>query len=498
MAAATDSYAQERQSPQSQDTPALRLSPFQQRVLSVPEEFDLFLGGGRGGAKSYALAILALRHVEQYTTKARVLYLRQTHKGCADFSALCLDLFTSVYGKAMRWNSQEGVFRFPNGGLLEINQIESQADYGKFTGRSFTLCLCDEIGQYATPDLLDKLRSNLRGPEGIPIRVVLASNPGDVGHQWIARRYVFQSASWTVFVEQASGRPFVSCPSTYRDNPFIDQASYRRQIEASCSSDQELLKAWLDGDWAVARGAYFASCLDENRNATATWPSIPTGWQTYLAHDFGVSAPSVTYIIAKSPGATGPDGRYYSRNSLILVDELATCEPDRLNTGLGWLVPKLAEAIREMCAHWKVKPQGVADDACWAAQGHSRGSIADEFKLAGVYFQPAKKADRITGWQTMRRLLADAGKPDVPGLYIARHCEYFWATVPYLARDPKRVEDLDSRSADHAADAVRYGVNKDVRTIETREFNGASASNIVAVRIQPKPIKVYAWERNRY
>ena len=32
----------------------------------------------------------------------------------------------------------------------------------------------------------------------------------------------------------------------------------------------------------------------------------------------------------------------------------------------------------------------------------------------------------------MRRLLQAAGKPDVPGLFIARHCEYFWATVPYL------------------------------------------------------------------
>ncbi len=51
----------------------------------------------------------------------------------------------------------------------------------------------------------------------------------------------------------------------------------------------------------------------------------------------------------------------------------------------------------------------------------------------------------------MRRLLTDAGKADVPGLYISRACEYFWQTVPYLARDAKRVEDVDT----HAADAVR-------------------------------------------
>lgn len=57
----------------------------------------------------------------------------------------------------------------------------------------------------------------------------------------------------------------------------------------------------------------------------------------------------------------------------------------------------------------------------------------------------------------MRRLLADAGKVDVPGLYISRGCTYFWETVPYLGRDAKRVEDVGSQGADHSADAVRYG-----------------------------------------
>jgi hypothetical protein len=58
----------------------------------------------------------------------------------------------------------------------------------------------------------------------------------------------------------------------------------------------------------------------------------------------------------------------------------------------------------------------------------------------------------------MKRLLADAGKPDKPGLYISRACEYFWATVPILARDYKRVEDVDTTGPDHAADACRYGL----------------------------------------
>lgn len=450
----------------------VQTSPFQQRVLAVPEAFDLFLGGGRGGAKSYTLALLALRHVEQYGAKARALYLRRSHKGCADFVSLCFELFGPIYGAALRFNAQEGLFRFPNGGTLEVNQLENASDYQKFQGRSFTLLLEDEAGQFAMPELLDRLRSNLRGPRDLPLRAALAANPGDVGHQWIAARYVFRSAPWTPFVEEKSGRTFVSAPSTFLDNPFIDRDEYRRQLGASCPSDPELLRAWLEGDWTVARGAYFAAVLEESRNAVARWDAVPAAWQTYLAHDFGSSAPSVTYLIAQSPGGKGPDKKFYPRNSLVLVDELATNEPGNLSIGMRYTVPVLAEHIRGMCEFWKVRAEGVADDACFAKTGHGAGSIADEFRAAGVDFDPAKKSDRLTGWAIMRRLLQDAGKPDVAGLYVARHCEYFWSTVPYLGRDPRHVEDVDSRGPDHAADAVRYGCLRERHTIEFVKIYG--------------------------
>ncbi|WP_324742083.1 phage terminase large subunit [Tsuneonella sp. CC-YZS046] len=445
----------------------LELNPFQERVMMLPEEVDAFLGGGRGGGKSYGLALLALRHVEQYGTAARILYIRRTYKGLADFELIARDLFGAVYGGAARYNSAEHVWRFPNGGYLELGQLESHADYAKYQGRTFTLLLVDEAGQYPDPALLDILRSNLRGPKDVPIRAVVAANPGGVGHYWLAKRYVFKSAPWTAFLEEKSGRQWVYAPSTFAGNQFIDREQYADQLRSSCPDDAELLRAWTDGDWAIARGAYFASVLDESRNAVDPWQAVPEAlghgygpgrlWLTYLAHDFGSSAPSVTYIVARSPGAEGPDGRFYPRGSLVLIDELATCKRDRPSEGLGWTVPILAEEIVAMCKRWGVRAQGVADDAIFAQTGHGAGSIANEFGRCGVHFRPARKADRLTGWTMMRRLLADAGKPDVPGLYISRVCEYFWSTVPYLARDQKRVEDVDSSGPDHAADAVRYG-----------------------------------------
>ena len=443
---------------------ALQRSPFQDKVLLVPESIDLFLGGGRGGGKDYGCGHLILRHVEQYGPRARILYLRRTYKGLADFELVCREMFGALYGSDASYNGKEHVWRFPNGAYLELGQLESHADYQKYQGHSYTLVIISEAGQYPTPDLLDLMRSNIRGPKDIPLRMVISANPGGVGHHWIAQRYVFRERPWVPFVEPKSKREWINCPSTYRDNPFIDQAQYRQQLESSCPEDPELLRAWLEGDWTVARGAYFASCLDEQRVAVGPFDEMPTiqrfghkePWENWLAHDFGSTAPSVTYLMAKSPGYEFA-GKYYPRDSIVIIDELATYRRDNLNMGLGWTASTTAEAIVEFCDRWKVKPQGAADDACFAKTGHA-GSIANEFARKGVYFQPAKKADRISGWQRMKRMLGDAGKPDVPGLYVSRHCEYFWATVPYLARDTKRVEDLESSGPDHGADACRYGL----------------------------------------
>jgi hypothetical protein len=441
---------------------SLELNDFQQRAMQVPEAIDLFLGGGRGGGKSFLMALLALRHCEQYGKRARVLYLRRTYKGLADFELTTQELFGRLYGPAARYNGAEHTWRLPGGGTVELGQLESAGDYAKYQGRSFTLLMADECGQYGDPQLLDILRSNLRGPKDMPIRTVYAANPGGVGHMWLAKRFVFtESAPWMPFTEKKSKRLCVYAPSTFTANPFLDIEQYREQLGAACADDPELLRAWVDGDWSVARGAYFADVLDEQRVAVPVWQYIPAGWPVWLAHDFGSAAPSVTYILAESPGEVGPDDCWYPRGSIVAVDELATNRSDdRLNDGLGWTVPVLSEAIIQMCARWRIQATGVADDAIFAKTGSGAGCIADEFLRAGVHFEPAQKGDRVSGWQRMRRLLADAGKPDRPGLYVSRACRYWWHTAPYAGRDLKRPEDVDSSGADHALDAMRYGTQR--------------------------------------
>jgi hypothetical protein len=62
----------------------------------------------------------------------------------------------------------------------------------------------------------------------------------------------------------------------------------------------------------------------------------------------------------------------------------------------------------------------------------------------------------MDGWDAVRsRLIGDGdGRPMI---FFFDTCVATIRTLPVLQHDPQRVEDLDTSSEDHAADAVRYG-----------------------------------------
>lgn len=172
-------------------------------------------------------------------------------------------------------------------------------------------------------------------------------------------------------------------------------------------------------------------------------------WTPFIAMDWGSSAPSVAFACLRAPGDVGG----YPRGSLILLDELATVQPNDPNAGLGWPPGKLAEAIREMCGRWGIPAQGVGDDAAGLDD-----TLLNVLREHRVYLVRPRK-ERVAGWAAMRELLHCAKERNGrAGMWITARCRYFWATVPFLERDPRRPEDIVTDGPDHAADAARYAV----------------------------------------
>jgi len=231
-------------------------------------------------------------------------------------------------------------------------------------------------------------------------------------------------------------------------NPHLDHADYLRRLQ-SATSDPALFKAWSEGDWNIARGAFFADCIDQKiHQVSVAWPhQVTNRWAPFISMDWGSSAPSVVYFCLQAPGDVGG----IPKDTLILVDELATVRDGTLNEGLDWPPSKLAEAIQERCDQWGIHPQGCGDDAKGLDD-----SLLQRLAGYGIHMQRPIKG-RIAGWAAMRdRLVATRDNTGAPGLLVSARCQYWWQTVPFVERDPKRPEDIITSGPDHAADACRY------------------------------------------
>lgn len=424
-------------------------TPYQSTVLSVPETWNVMLAGGRGGGKSTAALLLVLRHVEKYGAAARPLVIRETHKAVQELEEQLDGLLNDAYGRGVRHNRAEHTFRLPNGAIVECGQLDGPNAYKKFQGRSFTLLAIDEFGLVRDRRWVDLLKSNLRAPDGVPLREIRTANPGGPLHALIHQNFISRSLAWHPY--EVAGETWVNCPSTLIDNPHLNHEDYQRRLRAACGNDEELMRAWLVGDWNIARGAFFGGSLDERTHMLpAAWQyPVTKAWRPYLAMDWGSSAPSVTYVCLRAPGDIGP----FPKDSLILLDELATVDPNDPNVGLNWPPGKLAEGILEMCGRWGIYPHGVGDDAAGLED-----SLLVVLRRHGVYLTRPRK-ERVAGWAAMRDRLSNTKERNgLPGMWMTARCRYFWQTVPFVERDPSRPEDVITTGPDHAADAARYAV----------------------------------------
>jgi len=432
------------------------LLPWQERFLHVPDTFNVFLGGGRGGGKSTGAALLILRFLVLYGANAAALVIRpDTYQGSSDFEDAIEDLLKDAFPGSVHRNRQDHTIRIAGGGRVEFGALD-QKTVRKYQGREFGLIVADEAGNFSTLKYLDMLRSNLRSGTGIPTRLIVVANPGGPAHTVLARRYINGRKPWHPF-HDPHGETWVYVPTTFADNPNLDPVEYKRRLAASAGGDSALAEAWITGSWDAVTGAFFASLLSPRQVLTDdSWvvPADPA-WETGVGLDWGQSRPTAVLLYAtpRLPGLEGPEGRVFPVGSRLILDELATVSTDDLNTGLDWPPAMVAEEVLVRCARWNVKPRGVGDDY----RGLADSTLLKQLREHGLVLKKPRK-DRVSGWVKVKAMLAEAAKdyPEDPGIWIRERCRYLHETLPILQRNPLRPEDMDSSGPDHAADALRY------------------------------------------
>lgn len=432
-----------------------RPTPWQTEVVVAPEDVNLFLGGGRGRGATTCALMLIIKAVEKYPNSHH-LFVRNHLRSLSEVEDTLQFLLTGAFGsRALKINRSDHVFRLPNGSTIEFAPLADVNDIAKLQGRSFSTITADEVGNMTALQLrwLDSLRANLRGGD-CPKRFVLLANPAGPAHAILVKRFVNKCAPW-IATELDDGLRWMFCPANHRDNPHLPK-TYQKDLFAAAGRDKELYKGWADGSWAIARGAILADVIDEVKQFIAL-ESIgfnihaPASY-LFLSGDWGISSPSVVYLACRT---LAPLGRF-PRNSLLLLDEVSSADPDDLSVGLQWSPSYLADRINAMCNEHGVRNRvGVLDDA----RGLSDETLIGIMQQYGLYFSRPIKG-RSENLALMRELLFNSKENNGrPGMWVTTRCTNWIETVPNLPRDLNRPELPDTKANDHAFDGSAYAVS---------------------------------------
>ena len=199
---------------------------------------DLFYGGAAGPGKTSYLLMAAVQYV-QYP-HYRALILRKTY---ADLSlpGAIMDRAISWWDgvEGARFSHADKCCYFPSGARITFGYLASVRDHLRYQGAELHFVGIDEASQIPSRQL-EYLHSRIRRSIGdpIPLRYRLASNPGDVSHDWLRDTYV----------RGADGHNVVYLPGLMTDNPGLDVEEYRKQL---AHLDPVTRKQLEEGDWDV-------------------------------------------------------------------------------------------------------------------------------------------------------------------------------------------------------------------------------------------------------
>ena len=414
--------------------------------LAAPEK-EVLYGGAAGGGKSFAMLVDLLRYASNGNHRA--LLLRRT---LAELTEL-VDQSRKLYPKAFPgaiFRESKNTWSFPSGATALFSYVDKDNDVTRYQGQSFTWIGVDELGQYPTPNHWNYLRSRLRttDPE-IQTYMRASANPGGVGGWWLKKMFVDPTIPnepfWATDIDSGKvlrygpnhpehpdeplyQRRFI--PARLTDNPFLMESG---EYEAMLLSLPEVeRRRLLEGDWDVADGAAFS---EFDRSVHVVEPfEVPYNWPRLRAADYGYSSPSCVLW-----GAVDWDGNIFIYRELY----------DKGYTG-----ETLARIINALEENDPLMQISVLDGACWSKHG-TGPSIAESMIRNGVRWIPADK-NRIPGKIELHRRLAIDERTDEPKLKIFSTCTNLIRTLPTIPLSKTNSEDVDTKSDDHAYDALRY------------------------------------------
>lgn len=224
---------------------ALRLSPYvkerpstkQAAALLLPHRCILY-GGAAGGGKSSWLLMEALRNADK---RGAALILRRESINLTQPGALIPRSHDWLAGTDAHWRGDEKTWTFPSGFRLKFGHMEHETDKHNYQSAEYETVCFEELTEFSESQFR-YLFSRQRRPAGSmnPLRMCCATNPGNIGHDWVAR-------SWGLGDYAAASEPaWAFLPAFIEDNPGLDQEAYLESLSFLSEFEQRQLR---HGDW---------------------------------------------------------------------------------------------------------------------------------------------------------------------------------------------------------------------------------------------------------
>jgi hypothetical protein len=431
---------------------AWQAQPGPQTALISCPVFEVFFGGARGGGKTDGVLGDFLEHADAYGANAIGLMIRRQRTELIETIERSRQIYTPL---GWVFHEQEKMWRAPDGARLRFAYLERDSDAEAYQGHSYTRLYVEEIGNFPSDKPILKLMATLRSGAGVPVGFRATGNPGGPGHQWVKARYIDPAPfGFRVIKDAVSGLERVFIPSKVGDNRFLGE-SYVSQLKASGS--EQLVRAWLEGDWSVIDGAFF-DCWSNEKHVIRPF-AIPEDWMRFRSADWGSARPfSVGWWAVAGDDFSIPDAPLsrLPRGALIRYREWYGRKGP--NEGLKLTAEEVAHGILERTPKGEKITYGVIDPAAFAVDGGP--SIAERMGKVGAHFGRADnkrvaQLGALGGWDQMRQRMKGDGDGR-PMIYTFSTCTDSIRTIPVLQHDPDRPEDLDTDGEDHAADEWRY------------------------------------------
>ena len=335
----------------------------QTKILLLDVE-DMLIGGAAGGSKSESALMLGLQYVNEPNYHG--LIIRRTYRDLKGANSL-LDrcehwLSRHIKDGIVHYDRIDKRFSFPSGSTLDFGYLSNDSDLLNYQGSEYQTIIIDEASQLPEKHIR-YMHSRLRKTteNNVPLRFILASNPGAASNDFLKTNYV--------------NGPKAFIPMSYRDNPYIDNLEYEKQLMHLPEVTRRQL---MDGEWDAYDGSWLLISYDEYESSLKSLPE-----DKLLFSVVGVDSAS-----------TGQDKfacsliSIYQNGKMWLSDMVATKEMNQEETLLTFLELNNDKNIKLIAFEREPGSDSTFAKKYW--QGMLRGYNVVDFSPQGSKFVRAR------------------------------------------------------------------------------------------------------------